>query len=123
MNYPSIEQQIHRNNLKSILLLLMFPLITLLAVWIFILLLQRYDLIYTYDTTGIFLRCVPIVLLIFAIWFLIAWLSNVWIINKVTRAKPLQREENAPGCTTSWSACVMTATCRCRDWRSYKTTD
>ena len=93
MNYPSIEQQIHRNNLKSILLLLMFPLITLLAVWIFILLLQRYDLIYTYDTTGVFLRCVPIVLLIFAIWFLIAWLSNVWIINKVTRAKPLQREE------------------------------
>ena len=107
MKYVGINTQIHRNNRRSILLLLMFPVIILAMVWLFFALLQVLGAEQYYDaagyvTTGVnfdivtrnFLSVLPWVVGIVAIWFIIAYFSNTAIIRHATGARPLERREN-----------------------------
>jgi len=106
MKYVGIQTQISRNNMMSILLLLMFPVIILGMIWVFLALLNFFGNGY-YDEYGnvvhqlnaetvnsYFLSCIPWVIGGVAIWFAIAYFSNTAMIAKATGARPLERKEN-----------------------------
>ena len=101
-----MRTQIHRNNRMSILLLLMFPVIILVMVWVFLVLLNYlgggyYDNYGNY-VTGVdfdhvmqsFLSVVPWVVGAVALWFVIAYFSNTAMIRRATGSRPLERREN-----------------------------
>ena len=95
MKYRSIEEQIWRNNVKSIILLLLFPAITLGATWLIIALFHYDDLKWGYyhRINEIFFECAPWVLLVVALWLLFAWVGNVYIIRAATHSQKLTRED------------------------------
>ncbi len=106
MKYLGIQTQIYRNNLKSIFLLLMFPVIILLFVWLFLALLNYMGTGY-YDEAGnvvheldaatvnyYFLSTIPWVVGGVGVWFLIAYFWNVRMIQRSTGARFLSRKEN-----------------------------
>ncbi|MBQ8051109.1 MAG: M48 family metallopeptidase [Bacteroidaceae bacterium] len=99
MSYVGIHTQQVRNNTKSILLLIGFPVILLGMVYAFIAImtyLSVTDPIYFdwRDVTGTFLTAVPIVVGVVAIWFMIAYWGNTSMIRRATGARPLERREN-----------------------------
>lgn len=106
MKYVGMETQIRRNNVMSILLLLMFPVIILGMVWIFLALLNYFGTSY-YDQYGnvvhqlntetvnyYFVTTIPWVIGGVALWFIIAYLSNTSMIRQATGSRPLTRKEN-----------------------------
>lgn len=106
MKYVGMETQIRRNNVLSILLLLMFPVIILGMVWVFLALLNYFGNGY-YDQAGnivhqlnietvnyYFLTTIPWVIGGVALWFIIAYFSNVSMIQQATGSRPLTRKEN-----------------------------
>jgi len=106
MQYVGIQTQIRRNNMLSMLLLLMFPVIMLGMVWVFLALLNYFgggyydeygNVVHTLDVDTVnyyFLTTVPWVVLGVAVWFAIAYFSNVSMIQHATGARPLTRKEN-----------------------------
>lgn len=107
MEYVGMLTQIRRNNILSFLLLLMFPTIILGLLWVGITLYTSYlvsyydesgRLVFVYDTSFInylFTRTAPVVTLIIAIWFVIAYKYNTYIIRRATGAHAIARSENA----------------------------
>jgi heat shock protein HtpX len=91
MQSAGIQKQISRNNIYSGLLLFAFPVLLLVMVYSF-LFFTRKDLVA--DTNAVFIGSVPIVLLITAGWFLIAWFFHASFIRMATGSKPLDRTEN-----------------------------
>ena len=96
MAFVGIQTQIKRNNRKSVLLLIAFPLLVLAAV---------FAVVYftTYDQYGnpspelateMFIQAVPFVTTIVLVWFLIAYFAHGKMIAMATGAKPLERKEN-----------------------------
>lgn len=105
MKYVGMLTQIRRNNFKSVLLLLMFPLIILATVWGFLALLGVLGLLsyvapdgQTYVDWNLvnstFLSVLPWVVLIVGVWFLIAYTFNVQMISHSVNSRPLTRKEN-----------------------------
>jgi len=95
-SYVGIQTQISRNNTKSILLLLGFPLLILGAVWVFYYFMMA-------DQTGqrdvdeindMFLSTIPGVLIAVGIWFAIAFMFHNAMINRAAGSRPLSRKEN-----------------------------
>ncbi|MBR1687151.1 MAG: M48 family metallopeptidase [Prevotella sp.] len=106
MRYVGIQTQIRRNNMLSIVLLLLFPLILLGMVWIFLALLNYFGTYY-YDQYGnmvnqldvdvvndYFISTIPWVVLGVGVWFAIAYFSNASMIRRATGARPLERRDN-----------------------------
>jgi len=106
MKYVGIQTQIRRNNMMSILLLLLFPIIILGMIWVFLALVNYFGNGY-YDQYGnivnelnvadvnyYFLKSIPWVIIGVGVWFAIAWFCNTSIIRQATGAKPLTRREN-----------------------------
>ena len=106
MKYVGIQTQIRRNNMKSVLLLLLFPVIILGMVWIFLAVLSYMGNGY-YDDYGnfvnqvdmahvnyYFLQSLPWVVGGVGLWFLIAYFSNAAMIRRAVGARPLERREN-----------------------------
>lgn len=106
MKYVGMLTQIRRNNIKSLLLLMAFPLIILATVWVFLALLNyfgitRYDA-YGNETQALdvatvndwFLTALPWVVGGVALWFAIAYFANVQIIQQATGAHEVTRREN-----------------------------
>ncbi|MDD3721847.1 MAG: M48 family metallopeptidase [Lutibacter sp.] len=96
MAFVGIQTQIKRNNRKSVLLLIAFPLLVLAAV---------FAVVYftTYDEYGnpapdlaseMFIQTVPFVTSIVLVWFLIAYFAHGKMIAMATGSKPLERKEN-----------------------------
>ncbi len=105
MKYFGLQSQIRKNNTKSALLLLMFPVVFIVLTWLFFFLLymfqghnydsgQQQDLFRIENVNYEFLRTVPFVILGVLVWFTIAWFSHSAMINSATSAKPLERKEN-----------------------------
>lgn len=106
MKYVGMLTQIRRNNIMSVLLLLMFPVIILAMVWVFLALVnylgngvydQYGNVIHELDTATVnyyFLSSLPWIVGGVALWFLIAYFSNVSIIEHATGSRPLTRKEN-----------------------------
>lgn len=106
MEYVGMLTQIRRNNTKSILLLLMFPVIILLTVWAFLAILGLMGAFGSadgyYGEGGVdwpmvnyyFLKALPWVVGIVGIWFIIAYSFNTQMINNAVHSRPLTRKEN-----------------------------
>lgn len=101
-----MHTQVRRNNMLSIILLLMFPLILLGTIWVFLALVNYFGTYY-YDAqgnmvnvfnadivNGYFVTTVPWVILGVGVWFLIAYFANTSMIQHATGARPLERREN-----------------------------
>ncbi len=78
MNYIGIQQQIRSNNLKTILLLFLFPLLLILVVFLI-----SNSILYSLIGLGFCL-----------IWFLLAFNSHSSMIQNATSATPLLRKDN-----------------------------
>ncbi len=96
MAFVGIQTQIKRNNRKSVLLLIAFPLLVLASV---------FAVVYftTYDqygnpslelATNMFLQSAPVVTSIVLVWFLIAYFAHGKMIAMATGSKPLERKES-----------------------------
>jgi heat shock protein HtpX len=94
-NYIGIQTQIRRNNFKSILLLLGFPLLVLAAVYAFIYFTTPADpSMQAVPINETFVQVIPGVLIAVGIWFGIAFLFHNRMINRAAGAKTLERKEN-----------------------------
>ena len=91
MQYLGIQQQITRNNTKSVLFLLAFPLLILVGVYVVLYVLSDQDI---EQTNTQFLSVVPIVLAGVAIWFVISYLFHTQMIQIATHSEPLERRDN-----------------------------
>lgn len=95
MKYIGLSQQIRRNNLNSVLLLLAFPALLLGMFYLIIFFGVKSDQDYDHmDPNTAFLYSVPFILTGVAIWFLIAWAGHAAFIRMATGSRKLERKEN-----------------------------
>lgn len=94
--FVGIQTQIRRNNFRSTLILIAFPILLLVAVFAAVYFL-------TFDEFGdpqpevaldIFTGAIPATVIIVAVWFLIAYFFNTKMISMATGSKTLSRKEN-----------------------------
>lgn len=95
-SFVGIHTQIRRNNTKSVLLLIAFPLLILASVFAVVYLLNFYayenpDPAYAVDA---FLNAIPFVLIAVTIWFIIAYFAHNKMISIAAKSRPLERKEN-----------------------------
>lgn len=91
MKYVGLDTQIRRNNSRSILLLLSFPMLIFAGVFGFFLWANQGD----FNAAGYnFIVTIPFVLAGVGIWFLIAYASHSTMINLSTGSETLERKEN-----------------------------
>ena len=91
MQYLGIRQQIARNNTKSILFLLAFPLLILVGAYVVLYILSDQDI---ERTNAQFLSIIPMVLIGVAIWFVISYFFHTQMIQMATHSEPLERRDN-----------------------------
>lgn len=98
MEYVGIATQQWRNNAKSLTLLLAFPLLIFALLYIGCYCFGYYDRAQSVDYNAaankLFWDSFPFAFLAVSLWFTIAFLSNVYIIDKVTGARTLERKDN-----------------------------
>lgn len=96
MQFIGIQKQIRRNNQKSVLLLIAFPLLVLAAVFavVYFLSFDEYGNPHPDLATDLFVQAIPFVTAIVLVWFLIAYFAHNKIISMATGAKTLERKEN-----------------------------
>ncbi len=97
MAYVGIQTQIRRNNTRSALLLMGFPLLILAMVWAII----YFSAIYSKEgvtdldlANQAFLNIAPFVVIGVGIWFLIAFLAHTTMIKSATGSHTLRRKDN-----------------------------
>ncbi len=94
MKYIGLQSQIWHNNIKSIILLILFPVVLLFLTYVFCYFVYG-DPENTVDSTNMaFISIIPWVGAGVIIWFLIAYTSHTSMISKATQSKPLDRKEN-----------------------------
>ncbi|MFO7923182.1 MAG: M48 family metallopeptidase [Bacteroidales bacterium] len=107
MKYVGLQTQIWNNNLKSTILLIMFPVIIMGLAWLFIYFTRPEH--YTIDDVNYtFTGVVPWLIGGVLIWFLIAWYANTSIIRGATGAKPLERKKNKRVYNLLENLCIAT---------------
>ncbi len=101
MQYVGIQTQQSRNNLRSLLLLCLFPVLvcvlTLMFCYLFVMVSEasnQPDVTLTQLAMSVFVQIAPYVLGGVLIWFIIAYFANTSIINSATGSQPLSRKEN-----------------------------
>jgi heat shock protein HtpX len=104
MKYFGLQSQIRKNNVNSVLILLMFPVVFFVLTWLFfffLLLTQsdyfsaeqgQYNILPVVNNN--FLHTIPWIAIGVTIWFIIAWLSHSAMIDAATSSRPLERKEN-----------------------------
>ena len=104
MRYVGIQTQIWRNNFRSLLLLLAFPILILSLVYIFFFIVyegytdyQQYEYYDGFSNIDIvnrnFLETIPVVMIVVAIWFTIAYFFNTSMIKAATSSKTFLYED------------------------------
>jgi heat shock protein HtpX len=94
MKYVGLHSQIWKNNIKSVILLILFPAVVFLLVWIFFYFIQEQPEQRLYNTNQNFLRFIPWISIGVFTWFVIAYFSHAAMIRKATGSVPLERTEN-----------------------------
>jgi len=94
MKYVGLQSQIWKNNTRSVLLLILFPLVLFGLVLIFFYVFSIYQPEAEIDPVNGFLRTIPWVTAGVLLWFTIAWFSHTSMINNATGSRPLERREN-----------------------------
>jgi heat shock protein HtpX len=91
MSYIGLQEQIRKNNMRSMLLLTAFPLLVFLAVYAVIFFVVDTDFS---EANYFFLQSIPFVLLVVGIWFAIAYFSHSSMINLAAGSHTLERKEH-----------------------------
>ncbi len=91
MQYVGLDKQIRKNNFNSVLLLIAFPVLLLLILFLLVYFTQNY---HEQAPETLFLQYLPFVLAGAGLWFLIAWTGHAAMIRMATGSKPLERKEN-----------------------------
>lgn len=106
MQYVGMQTQIRRNNMMSVLLLLLFPAIILGMVWVFLALVNYFgngyydqygNVVHQMDAATVnyyFFTTIPWVVLGVGIWFAIAYFANSSMVRHAVNSRPLSRREN-----------------------------
>ncbi len=104
MKYVGIYTQQVQNNLKSLLLLALFPCIMLGVIYAFLVIVNylgvydpEYGMTETVDWSYVnyeALQILPWVLVGVAVWFAISYFTNTAMIRRATGAQPLERRDN-----------------------------
>ena len=94
MTYIGLNRQIWNNNLKSVTLLILFPVVILGLVWLFIFLVQQAPDARLEVANSMFVRSALWVVAGVGLWFIIAWFSHASLIERATGSAPLSRKEN-----------------------------
>jgi len=94
MSYVGLQSQIWKNNIRSTVLLILFPLVIMALVFVFWVIYSMYQTETEIDPVNSFLRTIPWVAAGVMLWFTIAWNSHTSMINKATGSRPLERKEN-----------------------------
>jgi heat shock protein HtpX len=111
MKYFGLQSQIRKNNMNSVLILLMFPLVFYGLTWLFLFFTSRglkNEEISLIDINHTFLSTIPWITIGIALWFIIAWFSHTSIINAATNSKPLERKENKRVYNLVENLCIST---------------
>ena len=106
MSYIGIQQQIIRNNTKTTLYLLAFPLLLLAGTYAVLYFVNGQDI---QATNQHFLQAIPFVLIGVSIWFLISYFFNTQMIQTATHSQPLQRRENMRVYNLTENLCMSVA--------------
>ena len=104
MKYVGIHTQQVQNNMKSLMLLILFPCIILGIVYAFLAFVNMQEVYDGYGGTRLafdamktneaFVMALPWVVGIVGIWFLISYFTNASMVRQATGARPLERREN-----------------------------
>ncbi len=104
MKYVGIHTQQVRNNMKSILLLILFPCILLAMVYAFLAFMNMQEVPDGYQSSHLvfdaeqtaeaFVMALPWVVGIVGIWFMFSYFTNASMVRQATGARPLERREN-----------------------------
>lgn len=106
MKYVGMYTQIRRNNMMTIILLLLFPAIIMGMIWVFLALLNYFgngyydqygNVVHHLDTDTVnyyFIDTIPWVIAGAGIWFAIAYFANTSMVRAATGARTLERREN-----------------------------
>jgi heat shock protein HtpX len=94
MKYVGLQTQVWKNNIRSVVLLILFPALILILVWLFFFFVVENPGQRLYITNETFFQFVPWVLLVVAIWFIIAYFFHAGMIRKATGSVPLERSQN-----------------------------
>lgn len=92
MNYIGLQEQIRRNNLRSWLLLIGFPLLILAGVYAFFFFTTGKE--HMENVNNQFIRTIPLVAAGVGIWFLIAYFANTSMIRAASGSRPATRSEH-----------------------------
>jgi heat shock protein HtpX len=96
MKYVGLQGQIWKNNTRSVMLLIMFPVVFYGLTWLFFAILSVQDVegLNLIKVNRQFVYTIPWVTIGVALWFIIAWFSHTSMIRSATGSRPLQRNEN-----------------------------
>jgi len=95
MAYVGLQSQIWKNNTRSVLLLVLFPLIFFGLSWLFFFFLSfQRDYFSIQNVNRSFLVTFPWITIGVIIWFTIAWFSHSAMIRRATDSRPLERNDN-----------------------------
>jgi heat shock protein HtpX len=94
MKYIGLHTQIWRNNIKSVVLLVLFPAIIFVLVWLFLYFILEQPEQRIYYTNQSFLKFIPWISIGVFVWFIIAYFFHSGMIRKATGSVPLERMEN-----------------------------
>ncbi len=94
MKYVGLQSQIWKNNLLSVVLLILFPAVIFILVWLFLFFVSEQQEQRLYFTNESFLRYIPWISIAIMVWFLIAFFSHSSMIRKATGSVPLERMDN-----------------------------
>lgn len=91
MQYVGIQAQKSRNNIRSLVLLALFPTIIVAMVWTFLFFVfdNRID-----TANELTIQVLPWVGIVVGAWFFIAYMTNTSMVRHATGARPLERREN-----------------------------
>lgn len=91
--FIGLHQQIKRNNTRSIIILLCFPLLILVADYAF-LFFSFNGKEHQNEVNQLFFQSIPLVILGVGVWFAIAYFANATMIRLATNAETLERQDN-----------------------------
>lgn len=91
--FIGLHQQIKSNNRRSVIILLCFPLLILVADYAFIFF-SFNGKEHLNEVNQMFLQSIPLVMLGVGVWFAIAYFANASMIRMATNAETLDRKDN-----------------------------
>lgn len=97
MKYVGLQSQIWKNNIRSVLLMIMFPLVFYGLTWLFFFIMSfqnRENQVTIEEINRSFLHTFPWITSGVILWFVIAWFSHSAMIRAATQSRPLERKEN-----------------------------